>query len=177
MHCDCPVCWHGLAILSNSEARCLVLGLMTWPDIGFHVHCDPLDPSACYESLQSVAIHPRTLRVTFSNRLGDRRGDNEPEGWYSGIRFRSDIETVWKIDVWFVMAQPVPPEFEMMEWIRARLTPESRLAILRLKSLWHDSPSYRNTVTSVDVYQAVLDHGIESPQAFEAYLQRTGRIV
>jgi hypothetical protein len=50
-----------------------VLGLMTWRDIDFHVYCDPLDPAVCYEALRPVAANPGLLRLTFSNRLGDRR--------------------------------------------------------------------------------------------------------
>jgi len=63
-----------------------------------------------------------------------------------------------------------------MRQIHERLTPETRLAILRLKSLWCHSPSYRDTVTSMDIYEAVLDHGIERPQEVESYLRRAGKL-
>jgi len=153
-----------------------VLGLMTWRDIDFHVYCDPLDPTICFEALRPVAGCEGLVRLTFSNRLGERRQRNEPEGYYSGIRYVHGAGNEWKIDVWFVKAQPVPSELEVMRQMRERLTPETQVAILRLKSLWHHSPSYRDTVTSMDIYEAVLDHGIDRPQEFESYLRRAGKL-
>lgn len=65
----------------------------------------------------------------------------------------------------------------MMCRIHARLTPETRLTILRLKSIWHVSPSYRDTVTSVDIYDAVLDHGVVTKEEFDEYLRGAGKFV
>jgi hypothetical protein len=57
----------------------------------------------------------------------------------------------------------------------ARLTPETRLAILWLKDLWHGTPLYPTSVGSVDIYAAVLDAGVRTPAAFDDYLTALGK--
>lgn len=52
----------------------------------------------------------------------------------------------------------------------ARLTPETRLAILWIKDVWHRRPEYRTSVTSMYLYTAVLDHGVRDPDGFGAWL-------
>jgi hypothetical protein len=58
-----------------------------------------------------------------------------------------------------------------METLPPRLTPEARLAILRIKEARHGLegdarvPSYR-------IYEAVLDHGVRTPDEFRRYLAR-----
>jgi hypothetical protein len=44
------------------------------------------------------------------------------------------------------------------------------LAILWIKDVWHRLPSYRSTVFSTDVYDAVIERGVRSPRQFERYL-------
>ena len=53
-----------------------------------------------------------------------------------------------------------------------RLTPETRLAVLRIKDAWFRRPEYRSTVRGYDIYEAVLDHGVRTERDFEAYLSR-----
>lgn len=64
----------------------------------------------------------------------------------------------------------------LLERCARELTPETRLAILRIKDIWHRHPTYRHTVLGVDVYTAVLNHGVRSPDAFAAYLHERGKM-
>lgn len=76
----------------------------------------------------------------------------------------------WKLDVsiWY---EGVPPEVEAFQAeLPGRLTPESRLAILRLKDAWHRLPEYPEIVGAWEVYDAVLNHGVRSPAGFDAFL-------
>jgi hypothetical protein len=56
--------------------------------------------------------------------------------------------------------------------LRGRLTGETRLASLWIKDLWHRLPTYPEAVTGVDVDDAVLAHGVHTPEEFAAYLRR-----
>jgi hypothetical protein len=59
--------------------------------------------------------------------------------------------------------------------MRRRLTDETRLAILWIKDAWHRLPSYRTSVLSIDIYDAVLEHGVRTPGAFARYLGERGK--
>jgi len=50
--------------------------------------------------------------------------------------------------------------------LAARLDPETREAILLIKAACWRHPEYRRGFSSADVYAAVLDRGIRTPEAF-----------
>ena len=54
--------------------------------------------------------------------------------------------------------------------MRARLNGETRAAILAIKEAYWRRPEYRITVTSSDIYRAVLDRGVRSVEEFERCL-------
>jgi len=61
-----------------------------------------------------------------------------------------------------------------------RLDPDTRLAILWIKSLWAESPhrrdvAYGRDVSSIDLYDAVLEHAVRMPETFDAYLAARGK--
>src|SRR5262249_15202348 len=51
----------------------------------------------------------------------------------------------------------------------------TRLAILWIKEVWHHWPGYRNGVTSLDIYDAVLQHGIRTPAEFMQHIVAEGK--
>ncbi|MBN2047423.1 MAG: hypothetical protein JW750_06240, partial [Anaerolineaceae bacterium] len=53
-------------------------------------------------------------------------------------------------------------------------TPETRLAILRLKTALMNHPAYRRRFFSTDLYHAVLDEGVRTLEAFQTYLREIG---
>ena len=52
-----------------------------------------------------------------------------------------------------------------------RLTPEARSAIMTIKRAWVDRPEYRKTVSSFEIYMAVFDHGVRTPDEFVHHLR------
>lgn len=69
------------------------------------------------------------------------------------------------------------------EELRETITAEQRTAVLRIKDAWHSRPCYPDQVGGLDIYAAVVDHGVRSPRQFAAWLaqreapntpQRTG---
>jgi hypothetical protein len=66
---------------------------------------------------------------------------------------------------------------ELLRSLPPRLTPEVRATILQLKSLWFEHPSYRHGIYSIDVYDAVLEHGISTAEQFERYLRERGKLL
>jgi len=92
-----------------------------------------------------------------------------PTGYYLGLKARVEgYPRLWKIDIWFFERNRAEAQ-EYMRLLREKLTPEGKLAILKLKK-------YRNErlhgVESTSIYDAVLRHGIRTIKDFKAYLSR-----
>lgn len=60
------------------------------------------------------------------------------------------------------------------EELRERITADQRRAVLRIKDEWHRRPSYPDQVGGLEVYTAVLDDGVRTPEQFAAWLARHG---
>ncbi len=97
------------------------------------------------------------------------------QGLYWGCRVadpaqngEEDEPRGWKLDVWRAPRE----DFESHPaWSRRRLwaellDEERRAAILAVKDAVCNRPEYGKTVLSVHVYEAVLERGIETPEAF-----------
>lgn len=54
----------------------------------------------------------------------------------------------------------------------AQLSPETREAILLVKSAWAARPEYGQRVTSFDIYTAVLKGGVRTREDFEAWVAK-----
>jgi hypothetical protein len=51
-----------------------------------------------------------------------------------------------------------------------KLTPERRTTILLIKNAWAPRPEYGKSVTSFDVYSAVLNEDVRTLEAFDEWL-------
>lgn len=67
-----------------------------------------------------------------------------------------------------------PAVEEFQAELPARLTPESRLTILRLKDVWHRLPPYPEVVSAWDIYDAVLNHEVRTLDELDAFLAARG---
>ena len=61
---------------------------------------------------------------------------------------------------------------EQCEALTSRLTPDFRTRILTIKSAVWNHPAYRKTISSQDVYDAVLHHAVTTVDEFWAYIGR-----
>ena len=97
-------------------------------------------------------------QLTFRNDSGSWNSHPEkyPDGVYWGIDYR-DGQRSWNIDIWFVADADRQPDLRHVEQLGRRLTAETRSAILDIKRAWVNRPEYGQTVTSFDIYTAVLD--------------------
>ena len=139
----------------------------------------PLNSSgivAIFEALRPLALHPSVRRLQFRNDTGHWNADPAyPDGLYWGVDYRAQPGSDWKLDLWFLREGTTQFDLQHIESLPPRLTPESRLAILRIKDAWHGRPDYGSAVRSYDIYEAVLDHDVRTLEGFEAYLARRGR--
>jgi len=149
-------------------------GLMVWRDLDVVFSAPHATAAAVFEGLARLAARPGLLAVDFRDQRGERRPTERPadERYYvvcscqgPGGRWKVDI-TVW------LHAVDRPHRIEAERLREAAL--DRRLAILRLKDLRHRSPHYPDQVGGVDVYTAVLDHGVRTAGEFSAHLRSRG---
>jgi len=152
-------------------------GLMVWRDIDFHVVTPRLTVDDAWDAMRLFAVQPRIHRVRFMNESGkfNPTGELRDERYYFCLFYAPDQGEEWKIDVSFWLNDAPRSEWEDLQKIRMQLNPESRLAILWLKDVWHSLPTYRTQVFSMDIYDAVLKHDIRTPTEFDNYLTERGK--
>ncbi|MBV9230848.1 MAG: hypothetical protein JOZ18_16180 [Chloroflexi bacterium] len=152
-----------------------VLGLMVWPDIDFNVACPGASPNDVFNTSLPLLTHPRIKQVRYLNQSGAfRESLPRNDRYYFALLYQaSGIE--WKIDISFWLSNEPRQEAVQTEAILRQLTPETRLAILWIKDAWYQLPSYRTQVLSIDIYEAVLQHGVRTPAEFDAYLVERGK--
>ncbi|MFD1151855.1 hypothetical protein [Saccharothrix hoggarensis] len=141
------------------------LGLMVVPDIDITVACPALDIPAVVGVGAQLALHGRVRVVQF--RKDDRDWNAEPhiypDGLYLGVKYRDETGPEWNLDLWFVDEPDRQPDLGHVRELSGRITEETRSAILLIK---HARPDYR----SYDVYRAVLDDGVRTPEDYDEWL-------
>ena len=70
--------------------------------------------------------------------------------------------------LWFLLDGTTQFDLEHMKTLPARLTPEVRATILRIKEAVAADPSSPKR-PSYEIYEAVLDHGIQTPEEYARY--------
>jgi hypothetical protein len=137
-----------------------VSGLMVWRDLDFGVDAPSLTADAAWETMRPVL--GRCSALHYANDHDERRH-------YFVMRVEG-----WNVDVslWFAGVPPTVEAFQAA--LPARLTRESRLAILRLKDFWHRLPHYPEIVSAWEIYDAVLNHKVRSLAEFDVFLAARG---
>lgn len=149
------------------------LDLMTWPDIDIEVitKSKPTRKQAS-EISKLLFSKPSIRRVTVVDETKSK-GNKKPKGLYIGPQFVDDKGTIWKIDIWLLDTSITRSE-KTTEEIKGKLTTEKREIILEIKSNLHDNPKYRKEITSMHIYDAVLNKNVENMDAFNNYLSELG---
>ena len=147
------------------------LGLMVRRDIDVTTTCPALDAAAVFDLGRPLAAHPRVRQLTFRNDTGHWRTEDEyPDGLYWLVEYVSEAGATWTLDLWFIAEGTTQHDLEHMKTLPGRLDDETRAAILRIKSAMHERPEAER-VSGYSVYEAVLDHGIRTPDEFLRYLE------
>lgn len=153
-----------------------VSGLMVWRDLDISVLCRGLTPERTFETMRPLLTNPLVLRAEYRNETGDHapaelRGD---ERYYFVLRYLHAGGHEWKIDLSFWLSDAPRDHLPALERLGSQPTDEARVAILWIKDVWHRLPTYPYEVGGVDIYDAVLEHGVRTLKEFEDYLRERG---
>lgn len=143
----------------------MAYGLQVAPDIDMEIFCKRPTVEAGFKLLAEVAVHPRIRKVRFANEL-----DGPDQGLYFQLRYLHESGEEWKLDMWLLATDhPGPLSRDLVTPMRRALTDESREAILAIKEQLRAAG---HPYLSIDIYRAVLDDGVRSPEEFLAWHQR-----
>ena len=149
-----------------------VSGLMVWPDLDVMVHVGPdFSPHDVLGLLGRFVDRPGVIGLDYH----DERGSRSPTGTAYDERYHVVIAvdrgaTQWRIDLTLWLNDPHAGNTAYHEALRDTVTDEQRRTILRIKDVWHRRPDYPDQVGGYDIYQAVLEHGVRTPDEFGRWL-------
>ena len=83
-------------------------------------------------------------------------------------------DATWRIDlsVWLHDLHTNVRDWHVA--LRDRITPEERLTVLRIKDIWWRLPTYPDEIGGGDIYEAVLEDGVRTVEAFDRWLLDRG---
>jgi hypothetical protein len=149
------------------------LGLMLARDVDVTTVCQSLEPVPIFDLGRSLATHPRVRQMTFRDDTGRWNvSPHYPDGLYWMVEYVADPDVEWKLDLWFLLEGTTQFDLEHMRTLPARLTPDVRAAILRIKEAVASDPSAAKR-PSYEIYEAVLDHDVRTPDEYARYVDRT----
>lgn len=159
-----------MKIWADAGAEAHVVGslamdlMMTHRDIDIHVYSSPLTVEGSFAAMAKFAVNAAIKKIECRNLLDTDEACIEWHAWYDDW----DGEP-WQIDIIHILKGSRYDGFfeRMAERIKAALTDETRLAILRLKA---ETPEDVH-IMGVEYYQAVLRGGVRTMADFIRWRQ------
>jgi hypothetical protein len=150
-----------------------VSGLMVWRDLDVGVRCPQPTADCVFETLRPIITHPRVHEVLYREQAGPRSpsGQAADQRYYFVVRYVTAEGHPWKIDISVWLTDAPRNQLGHLDYLARHLTDETRLAILWIKDVWHRRTTYPDEVSGTDIYAAVIDHGVRTPEQFATYLQ------
>ncbi|GHO95191.1 hypothetical protein KSF_052390 [Reticulibacter mediterranei] len=151
-------------------------GLMVWRDLDFNILCPHPTPDLIFAAVQPLLVHPRVTKLHYHNDTGkyapaELRGD---ERYYFVVYYENEAGNEWKIDLSFWLSDAPRTQLAYIEYLNQKMTEETKLAILWIKDVWCHHATYPYQVGGTDIYNAVLEHGVRTPEQFRSYLLEHG---
>src|SRR4051794_19897912 len=144
------------------------LHLMTWRDLDIYVEMPSPEVGAFLELGRQLALALRPRKMAFTDHLHFPPTEGLI-GLYWGIRADSS-RSGWKIDIWGVDSAVFNERLSYAAALKAQISDQVRVSILRIKNDVCHLPAYRDTITSKHVYDAVLVAGATTTDAFWEYI-------
>ena len=144
------------------------LNTMTWRDLDLYLINDEMDKALFFKLGQELATLLTPCRMSFRDEfIGQTEG--LPTGYYWGI-YADIYDQEWKIDIWAIDPEQAEELLCYLEEIREGLTVEKRKTVLEIKTHFCHRPEYRVTITSQDIYNAVIKDNVNSVESFKKWL-------
>jgi len=148
----------------------ITFGLMTWEDIDIDLVTKdkPTDELFWKVAQYLFAKESTKLLMLADNRTGLKEA-NRPKSMYLGLHYQPDNGVLWKLDIRLIQKNDIR---ETPNWMHSLNTidKQKKLAILQIKNRLKNDPRYHKEISSVDVYNAVINHNVISYDSFMNYV-------
>jgi len=139
--------------------------LMAWEDLDIDLvtESQPED-TLIWDTARFLSSQPQVKLLLIADNRAGKKEHNRPRSVYLGLKY--DYRgTIWKVDIRLLSKADISPK---ASWLTALQTAsdEQKALILKIKHNLKDDPRYHQEVSSVSVYKAVLEEGIDSVEAF-----------
>ena len=141
------------------------LQLMTWRDLDIYLEMQPLDTRRFLDLGRQLGEVLSPRKLSFTDHVNFPA--TEPViGLYWGIQTGVLSRGGWKIDLWGVSPAECEARLAQSVSLAGRIGPRERQIVLAIKNEACRDPRYRDTITSQDVYDAVLSGRAATPEEF-----------
>ena len=156
--------WESIGAQVNLVGSLRMGLLMKHRDIDFHIYTSSLSLADSFRAMAKLAENTSVKKIECVNLLHTVEACVEWHAWYQD----SESE-LWQIDMIHIRkGSRYDGYFEKVaERLRAVLTDETRLAILKLK---YETPETEKII-GIEYYQAVIRDGVRSYAEFEVWRQ------
>lgn len=145
------------------------LNLMTWRDLDIYLEVKEFSKKDFFLLGADIETTLQPVKMHFRNEL-IAKTDGLPIGLYWGVYLGNERDGAWKIDIWSVDSNECGRLLNFCVVLKEKITAESAIDIMTIKSQCWTDPQYRRTYTSSDIYTAVLEKGIRTIDDFRKTL-------
>jgi hypothetical protein len=149
-----------------------ISSLMCWRDldVGLLVGAD-YSPRDVLHLISRIMELPGV--VGFNYR--DERADRSPTGLIKDERYHLPFlldrgGVVWRLDLTLWLHDLHENVTAWHQALRDSITDQQRAAVLRIKDVWFQRPSYPDRIGGSEIYAAVIDDGVRTPEDFRSWL-------
>lgn len=145
--------------------------LMNWEDLDIDLVTKVFPTNELFWNTAKFLMRDEKTKslMLVDNRTGLKEV-NRPKSIYLGVKYVYKDTVEWKIDIRLLEQKEVQ---DLPDWMESldKLNHNQKLAILAIKDKLKTNPNYHNSISSVDVYDAVVNQGVDSYEAFTKWLK------
>ena len=153
-----------------------VSGLMCWRDLDIGVLVGPdYAPADVLYLISQLMELPGVIGFDYR----DERADRSSTGLVKEERYHVPFllergSGIWRLDLTLWLHDIHANVTAWHQTLRDSITGEQRAAVLRIKDLWFRLPSYPDLIGGFEIYTAVINDGVRTPEQFRGWLAVRG---
>ena len=153
-----------------------ISNLMCWRDLDVMLLVGPdYSPQDVLNLISRVIELPGVIGFDYR----DERADRSPTGLVKEERYHVPFllertAGIWCLDLTLWLHDLHENNTAWHKALRDSITDEQRAAVLRIKDVWFRHPSYPDQIGGSEIYTAVIEEGVRTPEQFRGWLASRG---
>lgn len=165
---------HGLLAAMQKYGRVHITGsyflnTMTWRDLDLYLDSSTMTGADFFMLGHDISNAVGAGKMHYRNEFIMLSG--LPRGKYWGIYTNILQPNNWKIDLWAIETRLCDEYMSYARNLKAQINEAKRMMILEIKNGVCMHPDYRKEFTSIDIYNSVIQDGVEGLESFRHWLK------